>query len=1235
MLGSQPGRGSHKICLQPSYGETAKIKTLFSPSLLHSSFLPPLEQTPTLPSIPLLPPEELLQPGLRPLLAFQIRTLLARRVAYLSGGKSRSGSLIITFPYTTEASTESSEDFHTVLTYLSSIPSLAKAEWGFTLLIDSRGGRWGDVRTVLSRLSTCCAADVRGVLLLPPATFSLRPLATLACRLLGAERNMRAPLVMLGSLSDLSEHVDIAQLTPELGGSLSYSHERWLNERTEVEAFAVTVKGTAQLLAAFGADLAETGTPANVLGAEGLLETHAEKRNRLKEEMSEAVGRGHMLLASITQEHGTEDESGDAADNVSTVERLLVQLHEAEAAFDEFWEHHEMKLEQNLRLCHFQQDYREVISSLNSLEERLASMPEHGESLPHAERTLRELLALQEKSQDWLDHATALGLRGDHLVSEPHYAADWLEAACAEVCSQASGLSVALQTRQASLISALELEQRLDKAMAWCERGVYLLASQPVEKCQSSEGAQAALDELHTFMDSWPEQGAGTNEPLLAACQVVPSYDLAVRVAHAEQKVQEVRDMFERREQGLRKLAVKHPRPVQTVAPRPESPRSNLVEDAHDERAKECDAERKTNENLPKMELLPEDGLCGGGKMDTSGDGQDSIIKRRRHIMKELTETERVYVEELNSIIEGYVKAFENPSLAQLIPVDLQEKKDQLFGNLPEIYSFHSRVFLKELEAYVDDPELLGRCFLQRKEDFQMYEKYCQNKLCSEAVWRRFGDNQFFQECQRRIDHKLALDSYLLKPVQRITKYQLLLKEMLKCSKNSPGTAALEEALNGMLAILKAVNDSMHQLSITGFDGDLAKLGHVLMQGPFAVWTEARKGHNMVKELTRFKPMQRHLFLFPSVLLFCKRREEAGESARPGDAPYSFKHLLKMNLVGITETVKGDAKKFEINYNGREEAYTIQAPSMEVKTIWLSEIRKVLTSQLEACKEASQLQLRISDQAYHVPMSLDMRNAPLRPGRKTSWNQVRSRSENMSPKMPPRRASFSKNTRSNSDSPSPSIDNSKKRFTFPNMNNAKDLPAVQSGSSRRFSATPALGGSSKHQNKDAVTMNNRQKASSIRTKIDTKSPSKLKRHEIKSDPNPLGNDVSEQLISSLEQLATRCSSTSSLGTPCNTIINTDWVPKAAPTVDNNEDYGEWSSAEDGMNSSDVEDDLSTQPSIGGSDADNLQQKMMSPRHVTITEKLSSDSHWLLSMNESQVESKPFPSLSSSESASST
>lgn len=42
--------------------------------------------------------------------------------------------------------------------------------------------------------------------------------------------------------------------------------------------------------------------------------------------------------------------------------RLLAQLNETEAAFDEFWAKHQQKLEQCLQLRHFEQDFREVSS---------------------------------------------------------------------------------------------------------------------------------------------------------------------------------------------------------------------------------------------------------------------------------------------------------------------------------------------------------------------------------------------------------------------------------------------------------------------------------------------------------------------------------------------------------------------------------------------------------------------------------------------------------------------------------------------------------------------------------------------------------------------------------------------------------------------------------------------------------------------------------------------------------
>ena len=58
-----------------------------------------------------------------------------------------------------------------------------------------------------------------------------------------------------------------------------------------------------------------------------------------------------------------------------------------------------------------------------------------------------------------------------------------------------------------------------------------------------------------------------------------------------------------------------------------------------------------------------------------------------------------------------------------------------------------------------------------------MYNEYCQNRLKSEELQMSIGvTHPFFQECQRRLGHMLPLGAFLLKPVQRITKYQLMLK---------------------------------------------------------------------------------------------------------------------------------------------------------------------------------------------------------------------------------------------------------------------------------------------------------------------------------------------------------------------------------------------------------------------------------------------------------------------------
>lgn len=230
----------------------------------------------------------------------------------------------------------------------------------------------------------------------------------------------------------------------------------------------------------------------------------------------------------------------------------------------------------------------------------------------------------------------------------------------------------------------------------------------------------------------------------------------------------------------------------------------------------------------------------------------------------------------------------------------------------------------------------------QRDTFYRLYSYYCQNTPRSEQLRETLNDsNAFFQACQIKLGHKLPLAAYLLKPVQRITKYQLLLKDLLKYCTDSKCAKQLQQALECMLVVLKCVNDSMHQISIKGFPLDLSQQGDLLLQGSFSVWAENKKDIRL-----RLKPMQRHIFLYQKAMLFCKPASKTAHNK----ATYQFKHFLKMSQIGLTESVKGDVKKFEVWLQGRQEVYTVQASNIEQKQAWVNEIKRVLLNQLEELK---------------------------------------------------------------------------------------------------------------------------------------------------------------------------------------------------------------------------------------------------------------------------------------------
>ncbi|KAH7697319.1 RhoGEF domain-containing protein, partial [Aphelenchoides avenae] len=204
--------------------------------------------------------------------------------------------------------------------------------------------------------------------------------------------------------------------------------------------------------------------------------------------------------------------------------------------------------------------------------------------------------------------------------------------------------------------------------------------------------------------------------------------------------------------------------------------------------------------------------------MDSSGTGNRFSTSKAAYVLEELISTEQTYVRELQAVVDHYIKPFEAVENTNLVPSALRGQSDAMFGNLRDILDFHDRHILSEFLKAADSPVEICHIFINQRGRFlSLYRPYCQNKPMSEALRRDHADScKFFADCQKRAGHLLPLSAYLLKPVQRITKYQLLLKEMLRYGPEEI-RHDVQAALAAMLDLLAQINADMQQLHILGF----------------------------------------------------------------------------------------------------------------------------------------------------------------------------------------------------------------------------------------------------------------------------------------------------------------------------------------------------------------------------------------------------------------------------------
>uniref|UniRef100_A0A9J8BLB8 Cdc42 guanine nucleotide exchange factor (GEF) 9a n=1 Tax=Cyprinus carpio carpio TaxID=630221 RepID=A0A9J8BLB8_CYPCA len=155
----------------------------------------------------------------------------------------------------------------------------------------------------------------------------------------------------------------------------------------------------------------------------------------------------------------------------------------------------------------------------------------------------------------------------------------------------------------------------------------------------------------------------------------------------------------------------------------------------------------------------------------------------RANVINEIMSTERHYIKHLKDICEGYLRQCKKRR-----DMFNDDQLKVIFGNIEDIYRFQLS-FVRDLEKQfnTEEPHLseIGPCFLEHQDGFWIYSEYCNNHVdsCMELtrLMRDARYQHFFEACrlvQQMID--IAIDGYLLTPVQKICKYPLQLAELLK-----------------------------------------------------------------------------------------------------------------------------------------------------------------------------------------------------------------------------------------------------------------------------------------------------------------------------------------------------------------------------------------------------------------------------------------------------------------------
>ncbi|TNN67716.1 Dynamin-binding protein [Liparis tanakae] len=174
------------------------------------------------------------------------------------------------------------------------------------------------------------------------------------------------------------------------------------------------------------------------------------------------------------------------------------------------------------------------------------------------------------------------------------------------------------------------------------------------------------------------------------------------------------------------------------------------------------------------------------------------MLEKRSKVIEELLQTEKDYIKDLQMCVKN---------------VDF----DGLFGNIGSVIDLSTRLF-----ETLQDADSIGNIFLDFKAELEeVYKVYCQNHDDAISLLESYEKDKNIQqhvlECLERLraiyrewgkTNYINLGSFLIKPVQRVMRYPLLLMELLGATPEShPDRLQLTQALLAIKEINVNINE--------------------------------------------------------------------------------------------------------------------------------------------------------------------------------------------------------------------------------------------------------------------------------------------------------------------------------------------------------------------------------------------------------------------------------------------